>query len=546
MDKQTLTFSDKGEPSLCVLSVPGEFTADSIPLECFCVPVLSRTGGILLNLPRNAISEDVLIDSLEVAEADALIGPSKGVLTNLCYEDDENQIVVQNVPTSTLVVDFSDSILECMREYDPAVEAESDLVPFSKDFPSSLLVSAEVVVSAKQWIEQLNSERVFYSAREDPVEPAEEAAEVLPVTPTAKNVASKKASQPKRVTNAQVLDQLSILVAQVKSISARQDALEKPSAVVAPEQPSGNIAVVPPVSAGLSAKPQPGGAFAKYAKAVGPPPKVRAPTNLVQERIEVADPSLLPEAQEETPALMQAISQQSSAMLALVSHLAGAQDSLTDLQIPGLLSTTTKGVQKRERMQSDLASGSSTYYLQMMQQLHKRLHPAKPLPKTESELSHLSFLEYLEKTGGYRNSRETGLILWLVGHIIDAAALEDLHMVKERLALLAIALEQSSVDKGDWGIAYLLSLASDPLLTMFQDRTTVVSPFNHPFSSLVPPSWATAVLAYVKELEVLSNKKSDTVAVKKPPKNPADPPSPKRKQPRFPKAPKGDPAQGSQ
>ena len=35
-------------------------------------------------------------------------------------------------------------------------------------------------------------------------------------------------------------------------------------------------------------------------------------------------------------------------------------------------------------------------------------------------------------------------------------------MVKERLALLAIALEQSVVDKGDWSIAYLLSLASDP------------------------------------------------------------------------------------
>lgn len=192
---------------------------------------------------------------------------------------------------------------------------------------------------------------------------------------------------------------------------------------------------------------------------------------------------------------MHAISQQSSAMLALASHIAGSHDPLTDLSNPGLLSTSTKGVQKRERMQSDLATGSSTYYLQMMQQLHKRLYPARPLPKSEDELGHLSFLEYLEKTGGFRNSRETGLILWLVGHIIDAEAAEDLHMVKERLALLAISLEQSVVDKGDWGIAYLLSLAADPLLTMFQDRTNVVSPFNHPFSNLVPPSWAAAVLS---------------------------------------------------
>lgn len=87
---------------------------------------------------------------------------------------------------------------------------------------------------------------------------------------------------PKRATNAQVLDQLTLLMAQVKSISARQDAMEKPSAVVAPELPNGSTAVVPPVSAGLqiSSKPPPT-AFAKFAKVVGPPPKVRAPSNLV-------------------------------------------------------------------------------------------------------------------------------------------------------------------------------------------------------------------------------------------------------------------------
>lgn len=307
----------------------------------------------------------------------------------------------------------------------------------------------------------------------------------------------KKTVPPKRATNAQVLDQLTLLMAQVKSISARQDAMEKPSAVVAPELPNGSTAVVPPVSAGLqiSSKPPPT-AFAKFAKVVGPPPKVRAPSNLVSPVVpQAAAASVLPENPEVSQDLMHAISQQSSAMLALASHIAGSHDPLTDLSNPGLLSTSTKGVQKRERMQSDLATGSSTYYLQMMQQLHKRLYPARPLPKSEDELGHLSFLEYLEKTGGFRNSRETGLILWLVGHIIDAEAAEDLHMVKERLALLAISLEQSVVDKGDWGIAYLLSLAADPLLTMFQDRTNVVSPFNHPFSNLVPPSWAAAVLS---------------------------------------------------
>ena len=61
-----------------------------------------------------------------------------------------------------------------------------------------------------------------------------------------------------------------------------------------------------------------------------------------------------------------------------------------------------------------------------MQQLHKRLHPSRPVPRGEDEMSHLSFLEYLEKTGGLKHAREPGLILWLLGHAIDAAAVEDI------------------------------------------------------------------------------------------------------------------------
>ena len=232
-------------------------------------------------------------------------------------------------------------------------------------------------------------------------------------------------------------------------------------------------------------------------------------------------------------------------MLALVSQMAGGSDPLSELTMPGHLSTSTKGVQRRERMQSDLAQGSSNYFLQMMQQLHKKLCPGKPLPKSENELGHLSFLEYLEKTGGYRSARESGLMMWLLGHAIDAAAVEDHHLCRERLALLAIALEQSVIDKGDWSVAFLLSLAADPPLQMFAEKSSVVSPFGQPFAGLVPPSWAANVLAYIKELEVLSNKKADQVIPKKKKdkNSETDEPSPKKRgQPRFPKNPKADPS----
>ena len=530
-----MSFAEKGAPSLLVLSVPDEIASNGSSVHCFAVPILSRRGGFLLNIPRGVISEDALIDSLQVEDESCLLGPSKGVSAHLCEEDEEGNIALRQESVNSLVIDFSDDVLPLLREYGASGPEEDEIVPFAENFPTALPSYTEVLEAATAWIGQSGTQRVnFYSAQEDPEEPAvEKAAAVVKPSP------SKKAPTVKRVTNAQVLDQLSTLVAQMKSLSARQDALESQPAKGVSGAPSGNIAGVPAVSAGLVEAQAPMQAFAKYAKLVGPPPRVRAASSkdhpvLPQEAPNVSMPV-------EEGDLVSAINQQ-SAMLALVSQMAGGSDPLSDLTSHGQFSTTTRGVQKREKMQSDLATGSSTYYMQMMQQLHKKLYPSRPLPKSEGELGHLSFLEYLEKTGGYRSARESGLMMWLIGHVVDALAVEDLHMARERVALLAISLEQSVVDKGDWSIAFLLSLASEPPLQMFQEKSSVMSPFGQPFAGLVPPSWAATVLAYVKELEVLSNKKADQVVPKKKKNSESEEASPKRRgQPRFPKKPKAEP-----
>ena len=529
-----MSFADKGDPTLLVLSVPEEFSAKEKPLESFAVPVLSRRGGLLLNLPRGVISEDILIDALQGSEEDAMFGPSKGIITRLCEEDDERNVVVRPGNFSSLVVDFSDSILDFLREYDPTQDGDSDVIPFYDGSPAALPVASDIVASALAWVEKERGlDRVnFYSAQEDPADPT-------PKAPDAKGASPKKANPAKRVTNAQVLDQLTVLMSQMKQLSARQDALENPSVGDVPGPSHGNTGAVPAVSAGLPTSKGPPVAFGKLTALVGPPPKVRAP--ILQHAVpeNVTTPAAPPEPQGD---LMQALNQQSSAVLALVSHLANQSDPVFDLQGQGQYSTSTKGVQKREKMQSELAQGTSTYYMQMMVQLHKKMFPARPLPKTESELGHLSFLEYLEKTGGYRQNREAGLVMWLLGHVIDAAAAEDYHMVRERLALMAIALEQSVIDKNDWSVAFLLSLATDPPVNMFQDRASVLSPYGQPFATLVPPSWSAAVLSYIKELEVLGNKKADTTSPKKKASPQADdlPASPKKKPPRFPKKPKAE------
>lgn len=119
-------------------------------------------------------------------------------------------------------------------------------------------------------------------------------------------------------------------------------------------------------------------------------------------------------------------------------------------------------------------------------------------------------------------------------------------MTKEVLALLLVSVEQAVVDRGDWTLAYMLTLMEEPPLAMFQERSLNVSQHTKAFGPLVPPQWTAVCLAYLKDLEVLTTKKTETA--RKTPKagqnspaqassEPDQEASPKRK-PRFPKRPK--------
>lgn len=119
-------------------------------------------------------------------------------------------------------------------------------------------------------------------------------------------------------------------------------------------------------------------------------------------------------------------------------------------------------------------------------------------------------------------------------------------MTKEILALLLVAVEQAVTDKGDWTLAFLLTLLEEPPLQVFQERSTNVVHHSKPFGPLVPPQWTAVVLSYLKDLEVLATRKTET-AKKAGKPSPAAPmpvsPEPEgesspRRKPRFPKKPK--------
>eukprot|EP00435_Cladocopium_sp_Y103_P064646 s2135_g26.t1 len=542
----------KGDPSLLVLTLPEYASSIAEEVDIYAVLLDFRQGGCLLAVPPEIMSTQVLADG-QLGSGETPFGPNSTFEVGLIEEtEDLLSTVVLGIQASILVIDVTDAVLTFCREYDPVTDSLASIVGFSTDHPNSLPDAAQLMPMVSEWLQQRTDDRSgFYTAQEDHVSQAPKiganGASTMPAP-------SKKTAQAKRVSNAMIAEQLSALSAQMQLLSQRQDQLEKSSGGSAnhvPERYVGPTAKLPSVSAGI---PNPSGlsqtSAAKALQLLSPPPKVRANPTLEhatgvggEELYDV----LQPVAEDTSPAA--ALTQQSTAITALVAHLAAqGGDAMGDLTSLATSSSSTKGVQRREKMQNDLAGGTSCYFLQMMQQLHRRLHPSKPVPSTEGDLGGISVLQYLERQGGYRSSREMGLVAWVLGHAVDSAAAGDFRRTKEILALLLVAVEQSVVDRGDWTLAFMLTLMEEPPLQVFQERSASVSHHARPFGPLVPPQWTAVCLSYLKDLEVLSTKKTETAkkaAAKAPPVStttgataePDQEASPKRK-PRFPRKPK--------
>jgi len=543
MQKSEIGFADRGDPTTLVFDIPGEISQTGQPVQSFALPLLSRQGGLLVALPLRAIQENVLLDA-GLQEDDGLVGPSRDFSADLVVEDDTGGEVSLGVRQDFVVVDLADAALAMMREYDPVTDSTEAILGFSVERSDSLVAVGDVLQDVTAWLENVVGDQGrlnFYSAREEPEAPA----------PTPK--APRKATA-KKVTTAQLAEQMSVMIAQIQALSAQQDALAKaqlggesvtPAAVqylgasTAPKLPSLSVGYVEP----------PAGAVQKALSLVGPPPRTKAAVEPKGAsgvgKAEPAGPSNQTAA--ETSSMVAAISQQSAALTSLVAHLASG-DALADLQgSTSSSSVSTKGVARRERMQQDLANRTSQYFLQVQQQIFKKLHPSKVCPKSEEELmrSGVSMTSYLEKHGSFRGQKEYGLIMWMLAHAMDSAAQGDFFATKEFLALLCASMDQAVLD-GHWNIGYLIGLLEEPPGQMFAERPQSSTSLGKPFAALVPPQWAAVSLSYIKEVDLLASRKTEQ---KKPaPKTEGDPPSSPspRRRPRFPKKPKaGDPAKAA-
>ena len=544
MDLTSLEVLNDGSVNVLALSWPDEGrTAPST--EALALPILKRQEGLLLCIPCGFLSLS-LLDQGELAEAGSLIGPSHLTRVPFGLTDEQGLEVPLDVDGAVTFVDFSIEVLPQLRQVGEGFAAEN-LFPFLMDHPDALPLSEELLAAAKAWCSETALDRIaFYSAVEEPPE--------LPPKGRPKKTPAAK----KRVTTADLAAQVSQLSAllpqiseQLSSMRERQEALEKGQAVApAPAQPPKAAHQMP-----FLPSRGPGLPLAKQASLLGPP-RTRAPPNeapeppagggvLTTPREDLGPP--LPATSQD--AFQAALLQQSQALSSLVSHLVSQQDGgLVDLTGPSSsTSIGAKGAARREKLQAALASRTGGFFLAVIQSMSKRLHPASPVPTSLDDcLGQVSMCNYLERFGGFAGHRESGYLMWCLGHVMDCLINQDVAGAQEHLALTCVALDQSILDRGRWDFAWLLTLLEEPPSQLFHSRGVTANPRTRAFSPLSPVAWTTCALQFLKEVDLITTRRLESLGTPKhPPSAPVEedavdqPPKPPRK-PRFPKKPKPD------
>ena len=491
------------------------------------------------------------------ASEDSVVGPSLTIEVPAVEEDEQGEEVEQGTMIAVLLVDFLRDVERGMSEFDPE-QALREIQPFWPDAPELMPSSAFLMQAAIEWCQSEEESRVhFYSAAEE----AQPLIETVPKKPTPKRSSAhpgapaKDPAKAKRVTTAVLADQVAslaqsipALVEQVQKISEQQQMFE-----VAVKKDL-NAPRIPPYRMPFGSPDATAGTgdVKKFAALVGSPPPVRGTPlmNTPKAMIPEDEPIMAPD-EDGFPAEGQggpraeggvtlALTQQTQAMTALVAHLVGQSD-LSDLTAGSSSSTlTSKGSMKREKLQNDLAARTSCYLLQVAQLASRRMKPSEPLPGSLADLKGKSvFTKYLAKHGGYAGQKELGYLAWLVSHIADCLIAGDNKGAQEITALTLCAIDQACQDGNKWDLAYLMALLEEPPPGVFSSRGSSANPRMKAFSPLVPQGWATTTISYVREMDLISCRRSEAAGssrVKK--EEEGEQPAPKKK-PRFPKKPKG-------
>ena len=504
-----------------------------------CMVVMKREGGILLGLPAGFLPpEDLQLASS--LDGDTLLGPHT-VLSVPGVILDAEAAHATGLDLDVQVVDVTLDVLSGLAPFpEDGLEEDSPVIAFAPDIhvvpdPATLLRFV------REWLRMAGVGRsVFYSA-------VEEAEVEGPASPKAKE-GKARAAKPKAVEKAKRASAQQV-AEQIQQLSKMMPIITSTLGAIQEEQRRLQTVVE---GAAMSPPPRPtqvpvSMSLQQFSKMIGPPPKVKSagvvPPPPKKASMQPVEPSMGFLETEEMPveedgaalqadSLALAVLEQSRALTSLVTHIQSGGDPLLDHHLSSM-TASTKGAQGRERLQQELASRTGGFCLAVAQNAYKRLRPASKLPQSLDEIAATDFsmLTYLERFGGYGNSKDLGLMQYALSSVLDCAIRGDLEGVREHAALMTVGLEQAAQDQGRWDLGFQLMLLEDPPTQMWSYRAAGASQLGRvrAFAPLCPQKWATIALAYAKEIDFIQNRRLDLGKKSGAPPPAAVPPAPKKK-----------------
>lgn len=526
-----------------VLDMPvSEDPADGTAMAVVLV-VLKKDSGILLAVPEEFFSEEVLSSGL-LAGPDELIGPSHRVAVPGGVWDPVTGGDPVADPDSTvpvLLLDALPGIAESLKLFNPATDPVEVIQHFMEPRSDLFPMPDALLAAAMEWVTNPSAgERVNYYSAEDEVEEEQEVTAPspgpVPKGPKAKGIpaggqqppgtggggkpgASSKMKKPTVATLASSVDALVTALPaisnQLAELTRRQAEVEQKfqqgtriSALAAPLGGTSTVGLSgasPKFHQMLSEMPPPRGVVS-----TAPVPKlVGAATSSASVRQEEVK-QLEAEAELGSSDLARAVLAQSQALTALVGQIAQSADPLSDISSSSM-SFSSRGAMGRTKLQQELSMQKGTFFVSVCQNMARRMSPSQICEQQPMELYQrgVSATKYLERFGGFGKVKDLGQ----VGIIMDHLQCDNLAAAKDATSLLLVCLEQGALDAGHLEIGLLLALSEDPPAGLFSNRSLAPLSRGKSFARLAEQKWISLALSYIKELDVITQKRADLAGV---------------------------------
>ena len=537
-----------------------------------CLVVLKRDSGLLLAVPKDFFTEEVLA-AAQFSEPQELLGPSvvrTVPASRLANFSGGAPPVTPEMDVEVVLIDTTSEVMEHLSLCDPAHHFWDMVHFFNESINEMFPIQDSLVAAAWDWIlsPSAGDRMQFYSAEEEAVpecpieeeEEEEEPVEVPSPTPKRRAVPSSTGGGPKKpapkdagpkqkkptvaalATSLEGLSQsIPALVAEIASLSERTQAVEENLLGGQRSSTLRRPLGISTIGGSAKASPSP---IPELLKMMPPPKTSKARSLAVAPTTEAAAAAeALMEEREETAVgastdLAKAVLAQSTALTALVGQLAGVgSDAIGDLSST-TWTLTSRGAAGRARLQQELALQKGLFFTSVFQQMARRMNPAMSSNATPQELAQrgVTATRYAERYGGFGRCRDLGQLMWQLCLILDHLQAENWEAAKDGAALMAVCLEQAALDAGQLDVGLLLALVEDPPAALFSNRAVTPLSRGRAFAPLAEQRWITTALSYIKELDAISARRADVAGISlKTTGGAGDPPNPKPKVKRKPK-----------